>query len=363
MVWVKALLFTLGGLILGAAAVILALYIDNGPLQQLIGSPMQTQTQSQSPTTGSIEQASTPAPLSESELPPVEKFNTIPKSTFYKDRVAVLMYHDISPTQKGGDIITPDLFASQLDFLRSKGMNFISLNDFRSYMNGGSVPENAVLVTFDDGYENFYTTAFPIMQERNISGVSFVITGDFSKNAIVNTPHMTKQEITDMIQADPKMEVQPHTNHLHYKTSETTDALTAPLVKNGVEETPQQYLARISQDLTTCVDSLKPLNAHPIDTFAYPYGLYTPEVEQVVKDAGIQHAFTTTLGLAKRDDNPLAIPRINGGSPLVSPQRLFASIYWETKQPGHNLYIPDSVQHSGRENIGSVDVHDTDVHK
>ncbi|WP_052098332.1 polysaccharide deacetylase family protein [Paenibacillus stellifer] len=292
-------------------------------------------------------------PLSESELPPVEQFKNIPRATLYRNKVAVLMYHDINPTQKGGDIITPDRFAEQLDFLRSKGMNFISLQQFRLFMQGGEVPENAVMVTFDDGYENFYTTAYPIMRERNIPGVSFVITGDFSKGAVVNTPHMTRQEIADMIRSDPAMEVQPHTDRLHYKTGVRTDALTAPLVRNGIAESPQQYAERITADLNRCIGTLKPMNAHPVDTFAYPYGLYTPEVQRIVRQSGIRYAFTTSLGLAERSDDPLAIPRINGGSPLVSPQRLFASIHWEnrSRQRGHNLYIPETVQHNGREDI------------
>ncbi|WP_322922974.1 polysaccharide deacetylase family protein [Paenibacillus campi] len=354
MVWFKTILLTLGAFLVGAAAVLLALYLDNGPLERVLGTETRTEAESHH---SSNHTSATPAPLSESELPPVEQFNHVPKTKLYDDHVAVLMYHDMSATEKGGDIITPDQFAAQLDFLRSKGMNFITLQQFRSFMKGGSVPENAVLVTFDDGYENFYTTAYPIMKERGISGVSFVITGDFSKGALVYTPHMTRQEIKRMIAADPNTEVQVHTNHLHYKTSATTDALTAPLVKHGTKESPGEYLARISTDLSTCIDQLKTLNAHPIDSFAYPYGLYTPEVQQIAKDEGIKYAFTTTLGLASRNDNPLAIPRINGGSPLVSPQRLYASIYWENKQPGHNLYLPDEVQHNGREDINSVEIH------
>lgn len=172
-------------------------------------------------------------PLSADQLPPVEHFASITKKDRYQHKVAVLMYHDIDPVKQGGDIITPALFASQLDYLRSKDMNFISLEQFRLFMEGGKVPDNAVLVTFDDGYENFYTTAYPIMKQRHIPGVSFVITGDFSKGALVATPHMTKAEIQNMTSSDPNMEVQAHTNKLHYKTSDTTDALTAPLVKDA----------------------------------------------------------------------------------------------------------------------------------
>lgn len=288
-------------------------------------------------------------PLSADQLPPVEQFASIAKKDHYQNKVAVLMYHDIDPIKQGGDIITPALFASQLDYLRSKDMNFISLEQFRLFMKGGKVPDNAVLVTFDDGYENFYTTAYPIMKERHIPGVSFVITGDFSKGALVATPHMTKAEIKNMTSSDPNMEVQAHTDKLHYKTSDTTDALTAPLVKDGVTETHEHYLARIENDLRRCVEALRPLTPHVINTFAYPYGLHTPEVEKVAQNVGIRYAFTTELGLVTRDTDLMTIPRINGGSPLIDPERLYNSIMWENKIPGRNLFIPDSIQHSGRE--------------
>lgn len=288
-------------------------------------------------------------PLSADQLPPVEQFASIAKKDHYQNKVAVLMYHDIDPIKQGGDIITPALFASQLDYLRSKDMNFISLEQFRLFMKGGKVPDNAVLVTFDDGYENFYTTAYPIMKERHIPGVSFVITGDFSKGALVATPHMTKAEIKNMTSSDPNMEVQAHTDKLHYKTSDTTDALTAPLVKDGVTETHEHYLARIENDLRRCVEALRPLTPHVINTFAYPYGLHTPEVEKVAQNVGIRYAFTTELGLVTRDTDLMTIPRINGGSPLIDPERLYNSIMWENKLPGRNLFIPDSIQHSGRE--------------
>lgn len=288
-------------------------------------------------------------PLSADQLPPVEQFASIAKKDHYQNKVAVLMYHDIDPIKQGGDIVTPALFASQLDYLRSKDMNFISLEQFRLFMKGGKVPDNAVLVTFDDGYENFYTTAYPIMKERHIPGVSFVITGDFSKGALVATPHMTKAEIKNMTSSDPNMEVQAHTDKLHYKTSDTTDALTAPLVKDGVTETHEHYLARIENDLRRCVEALRPLTPHVINTFAYPYGLHTPEVEKVAQNVGIRYAFTTELGLVTRDTDLMTIPRINGGSPLIDPERLYNSIMWENKLPGRNLFIPDSIQHSGRE--------------
>jgi len=347
MKFIKTSILIVMGLVttLAIALIAMGVYSDHNLWSSFTSAqadPLETSLQNQSTTV--LNQ-----PLSADQLPPVEQFASIVQKERYQHKVAVLMYHDIDPTKQGGDIITPALFASQLDYLRSKDMNFISLEQFRLFMKGGKVPDNAVLVTFDDGYENFYTTAYPIMKQRHIPGVSFVITGDFSKGALVATPHMTKAEIQNMTSADANMEVQAHTDKLHYKTSDTTDALTAPLVKNGVTETYEHYLARIENDLRRCVEALRPLTPHVINTFAYPYGLQTPEVQKIAQKVGIQYAFTTELGLATRQSDPMTIPRINGGSPLIDPERLYSSIMWENRLPGRNLFIPDSIQHSGRE--------------
>ncbi|WP_314588601.1 polysaccharide deacetylase family protein [Paenibacillus terrigena] len=259
-----------------------------------------------------------------------KKSNTaveVPQSAkLFDHKVAVIMYHHIDPMLQNEDTITPELFASQLDELTRNHMQFISLNQFRAFMKGGSVPANAVLVTFDDGYESFYKYAYPIMKKRHISGVCFVITGDLTPRALVFTPHMTPEEIRDMTQHDPNMEVQAHTDDLHFKVDRGHDGLTGFLIVNGKKETKLQYTARINQDIKVCVQKLLPLNRHAIDTFAYPYGLHNGSSIRVLQANGIHYAFTTKSGLSTTAMNLMLLPRINGGSPHITPQALYQSI-------------------------------------
>jgi len=249
-----------------------------------------------------------------------------PSMKLFDDKVAVIMYHHIDPKLQNGDTITPNLFASQLDELARNHMQFISLSQFRSFMRGEHVPSNAVLVTFDDGYESFYKYAYPIMKKRHISGVCFVITGDLTPRAMVFTPHMTPEEIQEMMKIDPDTEVQAHTDNLHYKVDRGHDGLTGYLKLNGKRETELQYIARITQDIKACVQKLVRLNRHTIDTFAYPYGLYNASSIRVLHANGIHYAFTTKPGLCAPGANPMLLPRINGGSPHITPEVLYQSI-------------------------------------
>jgi hypothetical protein len=78
------------------------------------------------------------------------------KPLLYQNQVSVLMFHDIEPLSVNNDTITPEQFGAKLDYLLSRNFHFITLQQFRNYMAGNQLPDNAVLVTFDDGYESFY---------------------------------------------------------------------------------------------------------------------------------------------------------------------------------------------------------------
>jgi len=255
--------------------------------------------------------------------------------TLYRDKVAVIMWHHLDPSVNGKSIMKPEQFAAQLDLLTRKGIHFITLQQFRSFMQGGPVPDNAALVTFDDGYESFYRYAYPILRQRSIGGVCFVITGDLGPHPFVNFPHMKPGEIKDMVRSDPQIEVQAHTDNLHYKISPRSDALTGLITSKGVVETEDRYLERIRMDTQICVAKLKPLNSYPIDAFAYPYGLHTPIVEHVLQQAGIRYAFTVKPGLVARRSDAMLLPRLNGGSPLISPERLYRNLKAAVRGSAH----------------------------
>ncbi len=94
----------------------------------------------------------------------------------YQNQVAVITYHHIDPSVQGDVTITPKLFRSQLIDLLDRNYHFITLDQLLAYYEGQEVPPNAVLITFDDGYESFYNYAYPVLKELSIPAVNFVIT-------------------------------------------------------------------------------------------------------------------------------------------------------------------------------------------
>ncbi|MDR6552904.1 polysaccharide deacetylase family protein [Paenibacillus qinlingensis] len=247
-----------------------------------------------------------------------EKSGTI----YYQDQVAVLMYHHIHDTDTSSSTITSALFQDQLTTLLSKGYHFISLNEFKMYMAGATVPSNAVLVTFDDGYQSFYTGAYPILKSLRIPAVNFVITKDLATPLASYIPSMSYDQIKEMTHATNFIDVGCHTDDLHHKLPSGEAALVGKL--DG--ENDAAYQQRVFTDAGACLGKLAPLTEAPLDAMAYPYGITSPAATEQVQKAGFRYAFTISPEMATRSADHMLIPRINAGSPNITPELLHRSI-------------------------------------
>ncbi|MFC5451941.1 polysaccharide deacetylase family protein [Paenibacillus aestuarii] len=255
---------------------------------------------------------------------------------YYQDQVAVLMYHHIHDTDTSSSTITSELFQNQLQSLLDKGYHFISLNEFKQFMDGATVPSNAVLVTFDDGYQSFFTSAYPILKSLRIPAVNFVITTDLADPLASYIPSMSKEQISEMTHDTNFIDVGCHTDNLHHKLPNGEAALVGKFDDSGQPLTDVAYQQRISSDANACVGKLKGLTDRPLDTMAYPYGISSPEAVQLVQQAGIRYAFTIQPDMATRSRDRLLIPRINAGSPGITPELLHRSIQRRiVAQPGN----------------------------
>jgi len=243
----------------------------------------------------------------------------------YSNQVAVLMYHHIHDTDTSSSTITTARFRDQLTLLQRKGYHFIDLEQFRSFYDGASVPNNAVMVTFDDGYESFDTHAFPVLQELNIPAVNFIITGTLKQPKDDIPPKLSGEEIRRLT-ASPLIGFQCHTDSMHGKRDNGL-----ALLLQDPEESDPVYKQRIEQDIQACKTKLQQLRPGDIDALAYPYGIYTDRAAQYIGEAGIRFAFTIQPGMVTRGMNPLDLPRINAGSPYITPEGLLATIERKVK--------------------------------
>lgn len=130
-----------------------------------------------------------PADLEAPILPPVNPAKKIVQ-------VPILMYHHISrpltPSRLDVSLaVTPALFGQQLDHLKAQKYTTITFNQlFDALYYGGPLPTKPIILTFDDGYDDAYATAYPMLKQRGYSGMFYIITGKVGWKGQVTWPQL-----------------------------------------------------------------------------------------------------------------------------------------------------------------------------
>jgi peptidoglycan/xylan/chitin deacetylase (PgdA/CDA1 family) len=188
----------------------------------------------------------------------------------------ILVYHHIVPGHGSGSelaralFVTPEAFEDQLKFLKDKGYQSISFDDLADYLQYGlPLPERPVILSFDDGWENQFTYAFPLLQKYGFTGTFYVVTEYLDHQNL-----MSIAELKTMMAAG--MTIGCH--------SRTHPALTG-LGSTGLQSEIAGSKAWLEQRLGVAVD-----------TFAYPYGAYNATVVAATKAAGFRTARTVDDG-------------------------------------------------------------------
>ena len=128
--------------------------------------------------------------------------------------IPALMYHSISEPSPGwpADLcVKPAVFEEHLQFLKERGYNVVTARQAMILLKSRQNVMNTVILTFDDGYEDNYTQAFPLLKKYGFRGNFFVIGKDigkmFNQNGIVK--YMTFAQLKEMHQQG--MEIGSHT--------------------------------------------------------------------------------------------------------------------------------------------------------
>ena len=234
------------------------------------------------------------------EIPPdVQKsiVNIKPAKEFY---VPILLYHYVEYVKDPGDTIRkslniyPSTFDAEVKTLKSAGYNFITPRDLADVLDDkNSLPEKPVILTFDDGYRDFYTDVFPILKKYNARAVAFIVPNFLDKPNNMDT-WMLKEIVKSGL-----VEIGAHTMNHSYLAG-----LPLKRVKYEVEES-KKYLE-------------KQLGI-PIVSFAYPYGAFDNQAIDVVKKAGFGSAVTTISGAVAFDINRFFLYRIRPGGLVGQP--------------------------------------------
>lgn len=181
--------------------------------------------------------------------------------------VPILMYHYIGNNPNPKDTarntlsVAPDKFEAQMDYLFKNGYTPITLDTLYGIFNKQTTaPAKPVVLTFDDAYIDFYTTAFPILRRFNFHAVSFVPTG-----LVGGSYYMNWNQIKE-IQASGLVTFEAHTvKHVNLVSQSFANALKEMLDSKNVLQTQTGY---------------------PVNSIAYPFGASNGTVQKAARQAG-----------------------------------------------------------------------------
>jgi peptidoglycan/xylan/chitin deacetylase (PgdA/CDA1 family) len=204
-------------------------------------------------------------------------------------RVPVIQYHKIDVPQPGalvrGGYTPPARFERQLRYMKRRGFIFFTASELVDhYRAHGSFPARGVAITFDDGWRDNYTNAFPALRRLGVRATVFLVPsllGQVSTLAQAEgeTPraHLTREQVLEMSEGGIEFGSHSLRHRLLHQIPPGEVRVEIEESKRGIENLLQK----------------------PCRVFAYPAGFFTDEARRLAREAGYAAAFTTTYGPAE----------------------------------------------------------------
>ena len=233
---------------------------------------------------------------------------------FAQDRYGVLAYHSVvdesaaeNQKQYFPQTISAQTLIKHFNWLKENGYNVISWQQVIDAENGkGTLPDNAVLLSFDDGYETMYNVVFPLLKAYNYPAVFAPVTGwldtpadqkiAYADKMLDRSVFATWSQVKEMEQSG-LVEVASHTHNLHNGINANPSggqlpAVIAPEYKNGKYETEDAYKNRLKSDFTRSVQTLVNHIGKKPRVMVWPYGQFNDVAVQLARQAGMPHYFS-----------------------------------------------------------------------
>jgi peptidoglycan/xylan/chitin deacetylase (PgdA/CDA1 family) len=217
-------------------------------------------------------------------------------------RVPILMYHSVSENLFGKSHpyyhinTSPEVFARQMRCLRHAGYRTIDLCQLVDGLNQKEDFSRTVAITFDDGYQDFYTEAMPVMKQCGFSATIFLATDRIQDTSVrlEGVNYLTWREVREL-----------HAEGIQFGSHTVTHPDLRSLG-------PEQIEYELGYSKEVIEDKL----GVPVNSFAYPFAFpeenrnFTRFLLDELENQGFQNGVTTMLGRAHRRHSKFFLPRL-----------------------------------------------------
>lgn len=210
----------------------------------------------------------------------------------------VLLYHSIAQTSDprfARWVVAPDDFARQMDLLAAEGYHTLTASQAAEWIWQSPTRrlERAVAVTFDDGFADFHSEAWPVLRRHGLTATVYVSTGHVGGRS---------RWLKDAGEGERPMLSWDQISELHAEGVEIGAHGHTHVALDTIGSARAGYEVERSRDLLAAA-------VGPVVSFAYPHGYHTAAVRRRVRDAGFRNAYAVADGIASAGDDRYAISR------------------------------------------------------
>jgi peptidoglycan/xylan/chitin deacetylase (PgdA/CDA1 family) len=215
------------------------------------------------------------------------------------------MYHSISNEPETGvtpyyrTVTSPEIFRQHMQLLKATGYKGVDIKTGIEALKSGK-KEKLAVITFDDGYHDFYTAAFPVLKEQSFTATMFLPTafiGD-QRRSFKSRGCMTWREVKEL-----------HQTGIHFGSHTVTHPKLVELDWPQIQSELRDSKAEIENRLGT-----------PADTFAYPFAFpetnkpFVNRLSEILSETGYSCCATTRVGRARPGDDLMQLKRLPANS-------------------------------------------------
>lgn len=208
--------------------------------------------------------------------------------------IPVLMYHSIDKN----DVfftVKPCVFERQMSYLKDNNYQVIGLSDLVEFLEKGEeLPQKAVVITFDDGFEDNYFNAFPVLKKYNFPATVFLATGliggEINNSQNIPLKMLNWRQIEEM-HSSGLVDFQPHA-----VSHQRLDKFDKNKIKEEIIESRKIIEEKLDKK---CL------------FFAYPKGKYNQDIIEILKENGFKAARTVDAGKVNKGDDLFKLKRVS----------------------------------------------------